>query len=183
MSWQATELFYGAIKIRQSAVDGMTRRTLVKVCQWSVTIRFDAKNKRSIEKIHQISYWSVSSKPFYYIPINLLLNYNFLRYVLSTEVLVNSSNLIILLHSGFLEHWNSQKSVCNIWQRFSCLLDEGIPKICKKLNSHDGFFSYLQNGTANSAHLAALFCPSLVCPQKATVRIQFLPYFWNPLIK
>ena len=51
------------------------------------------------------------------------------------------------------------------------------------MNSHDGFLSYLQNSTANSAHLAAHFCPALVCPQKATVRIQFLPYFWNPLIK
>ena len=65
----------------------------------------------------------------------------------------------ISLHSGFLEHWNSQKSLCNIWQRFSCLLDEGIPKICKKLNSHGGFLSYLQNSTANSAHLAAHFWP------------------------
>ena len=37
--------------------------------------------------------------------------------------------------------------------------------------------------TANSAHLAAYFCPALFCPQKATVKIQFLPYFWNPLIK
>ena len=35
------------------------------------------------------------------------------------------------LHSGFVEHWNSQKSVSNIWQRFSCLLDEWIEKICK----------------------------------------------------
>ena len=43
-------------------------------------------------------------------------------------------------HCGFLEHWNSQKSVCNIWQRFSCLLDEWIEKICKKLFFHDGFF-------------------------------------------
>ena len=91
--------------------------------------------------------------------------------------------LKVPFHRGFLGHWNSQKSVCNVWQRFSCLLDEGIPKICKKLNSHDGFLSYLQNSTANSAHLEAHFCPALVCPQKATVRIQFLPYFWNPLIK
>ena len=90
---------------------------------------------------------------------------------------------ISAIHSGFLEHWNSQKSLCNIWQRFSCLLDEGIPKICKKLSSHGGFLSYLPNSTANSAHLAAHFCPVLVCPQKATVRIQFLPCFWNPLIK
>ena len=87
VSWQATELFYGAIKIRQSAVDGMTRRTLVKVCQWSVTIRFDTKNQRPIEKIHQISYWSVSSEPFYYIPINLVLNYNFLWLYLFLEAL------------------------------------------------------------------------------------------------
>ena len=40
------------------------------------------------------------------------------------------------------------------------------------MNSHDGFLSYLQNSTANSAHLAAHFCPVLVCPPKATVRIQ-----------
>ena len=41
----------------------------------------------------------------------------------------------VTIHSGFLEYWNSKKIVCNIWQRFSRLLDEGIPKICKKLNS------------------------------------------------
>jgi hypothetical protein len=46
-----------------------------------------------------------------------------------------------------------------------------------------GFLSYMQNSTANPAHLAANFCPALVCPQKATVRIQFFPYFWNLLIK
>ena len=81
--------------------------------------------------------------------------------------------------------WNTQKSVWRICQRFSYLLDEGIPKIWKKLNSLDGFMSYLQNSTVNSAHLAARapFCTALVCPKKATVRIQFLSYFWNPLIK
>ena len=30
----------------------------------------------------------------------------------------------------FLEHWNSQKSLCNIQQSFSCPLDEWIGKIC-----------------------------------------------------
>ena len=89
-----------------------------------------------------------------------------------------SEPLGIAYHRGFLELWNSQKSVSNIWPHFSCLLDEGIPKICKKLNSHDGFLSYLQNSTANSAHLAANFCPALVCPQKADVRIQFFPYLF-----
>ena len=63
-------------------------------------------------------------------------------------------------HHGFLERLNSQKSVSNILPHFSCLLDEGIPKIWNKLNSHNGFLSYLQNSTANSAHLAAHFCPA-----------------------
>ena len=116
--------------------------------------------KKIQKKIHDCWFWTIQ-KLFYFFTCIFLMRW----------------------HSGFLEHWNSKKSVCNIWQRFSCLLDEGIPKICKKLNSHDGFLSYLQNSTANSAHLAAHFCPALVCPQKATVRIQFLPYFWNPLIK
>ena len=31
-------------------------------------------------------------------------------------------------HCGFLEHWNSQKSLTKIWQCFSCLLDEGNEK-------------------------------------------------------
>ena len=57
-------------------------------------------------------------------------------------------------HCEFLEYWNTQKSVCRIWQHFSCLLDEGIAKILKKLNFHDGFLSYLQNSTANSACLS-----------------------------
>ena len=79
------------------------------------------------------------------------------------------------IHCKFLEYWNTHKSLCRIWQHFSCLLDEGIPKIWEKLNPHDGCFSYLQNSTANSAHLAAHFCKALVCPRKATMRIQFLP--------
>ena len=39
--------------------------------------------------------------------------------------------------------------------------------------------SYLQNGTANAAYLAAHFCPALVCPQKATVRISSI-FFESP---
>ena len=44
----------------------------------------------------------------------------------------------VFIHREFLEYWNTQKSVWRIWQHFSCLLDEGIPKIWKKLNSHGG---------------------------------------------
>ena len=43
-------------------------------------------------------------------------------------------------HSWFLEHWNSQKSLCNIRHRFSYQLDEWIEKICKKFFFHGGFF-------------------------------------------
>ena len=50
------------------------------------------------------------------------------------------------MHGMFLEWWNRTKSLSSIWQHFSCLLDEGIPKIWKKLNSHDGFLSYLLIG-------------------------------------
>ena len=71
------------------------------------------------------------------------------------------------VQNEFLEYWNTPKSVWTICQRFSCLLHERNPKIWKKLNSDDGFLSYLQNSAANSAHLAAHFCPALVCPQKA----------------
>ena len=59
-------------------------------------------------------------------------------------------------YCGFLEHWNSQKSVCNIWQRFSCLLDEGIPKIWKKLSSHCGFLRADQGMAKNPVGWAEL---------------------------
>ena len=87
------------------------------------------------------------------------------------------------VHSGFLEHWNSQKSVCNIWQRFSCLLDEEIPKIWKKLNSHGGFLRADQGRAKMCCQMGWIGCAILQVAQKAIVRIQFLAYFWNPLIK
>ena len=48
-----------------------------------------------------------------------------------------------VLHGVYLhlEYWNTPKSLCSIWQCFSSLLDEEIAKICKKLNSHDGYLS------------------------------------------
>ena len=45
----------------------------------------------------------------------------------------------VILHSWFLEPWNREKSLCNIWQRFSYLLDEWIAKISKKKFFHGGF--------------------------------------------
>ena len=39
----------------------------------------------------------------------------------------------------FLEWWSTTKSLSNIWQHFSSLLDKRTAKICKKNYSHDGF--------------------------------------------
>ena len=71
----------------------------------------------------------------------------------------------------------NKKSFHHLTMFFSCLLDEMIAKICKKLKSHGGFLSYLQDRTTNPANMAAIFCPALVCPQKAIVGIKFLAYF------
>ena len=75
------------------------------------------------------------------------------------------------------EYWEHKK------ERKTTLLDGGMTKICKKLKSHGGFLSYLIDRTANPAILAAIFCPSLVWPQKAIVAINFLAYFCSPLVK
>ena len=82
-------------------------------------------------------------------------------------------------HGMFLEWWNTTKSISTIWQRFSCLLEIES----KKLKSHGGLLSYLQDRTANLANLAAIFCPALVCPQTAIVGIKVLAYFCSPFVK
>ena len=63
------------------------------------------------------------------------------------------------LRAMFLEWWNRSKSLSSIWQHFSCLLDEGIPKIWK-IEFSQWFLSYLQNRTTNSAH-GRTFSPCL----------------------
>ena len=61
-------------------------------------------------------------------------------YFLSSKAKLFYKAMFFIIHSGFLEHWNSQKSLCNIWKRFSCLIDEWIEKICKKNFFHGGLF-------------------------------------------
>ena len=61
----------------------------------------------------------------------------------------------------FLDWQNTTKSLSS---SFSCLFEEEIAEILKKFN---GFLSYLQDRTAIQAHLAAIYCPVLVCPQKS----------------
>ena len=66
----------------------------------------------------------------------------------------------------FLEWWNTTKNLSKIWQHFSCLLDKGTAKICKKSNSHNGFLradqdrakNYCQIGWIGSHHEISIFC-------------------------
>ena len=87
------------------------------------------------------------------------------------------------LRAMFLEWWNRSKSLSSIWQHFSCLLDEGIPKLWKKLNSHGGFLRADQGRAKMCCPMSWIGCAILQVAQKAIVGIQFLSYFWNPLIK
>ena len=57
------------------------------------------------------------------------------------------------------------------------VVDEAISKMCKKLNFHEGFLSYLLDRTANLDHLVAIYWSVLVSPQKAIVGIKFIPNF------
>ena len=75
------------------------------------------------------------------------------------------------------------KYIFNIWKRFSCLLDVGIPKIWKKLNSHGGFLRADQGKAKMCGQMGWIGSAILQVAQKAIMRIQFLPYFWNALMK
>ena len=93
----------------------------------------------------------------------------------------NSSLVTQGSHRGFLEHWNSQKSVCNIWQRFSCLLDEGIPKIWKKLNCHGCFLRADQGRAKMCCQMGWIGSAIWQVAQIAIVRIQFFIFLKSPL--
>ena len=74
------------------------------------------------------------------------------------EVIMNLVQLTISRYVSRVVKYNKKS-----FQLFSCLMNEWISKICKKLKYHGGFLSYLQDRTANSANLAGCFCPALVC--------------------
>ena len=72
-------------------------------------------------------------------------------------------------HGMFIEQKNTIKSLSNIWQHFSCLLDEGDCKMCNKFHSQKGFFRADQMGQKMTGRWAGL-----VAAQKVIVGIQFL---------
>ena len=76
------------------------------------------------------------------------------------------------LHSMFLEWWNTAKCLSNILQNFSCLIDMGTAKICKKFNFHDCFLRADQGRAKNCCQIGWIGCPILQVAQKATMRFQ-----------
>ena len=61
-------------------------------------------------------------------------------------------------HGMFIEQKNTIKSLSNIWQHFSCLLDEGDCKMCNKFHSQKGFFRADQNGAKNDWQMGWIGC-------------------------
>ena len=71
-------------------------------------------------------------------------------------------DLILPCHGMLLECVVKYKKIFTTYETtFSCLLDEGISKICKKFNFHDGFLRTDQDRAKNAAGwdgLAVLSC-------------------------
>ena len=67
--------------------------------------------------------------------------------------------LIKLPHGMFIVYRveNTVKSLYNIPQFFSCLLDEGIAKICVKVNSHNGFLKVGQDRPSSQLNFLHIF--------------------------
>jgi hypothetical protein len=79
---------------------------------------------------------------------------------------------IFAVHKDFLKSkiYCTTKSLSNICQHFSCLLDMGTAKICKNFNSHDGFLRADQSRAKNRCQIGWIGRPILQVAQKATVR-------------
>ena len=104
-----------------------------------------SKNGHNGSKICQsVSIWFLAptQQDIFYHSLPFFLSYCFID--LFNMFLIISGRVIYrrpeMIHCGFLKHWNSQKSLCNIWQCFSCLLDESIEKKWKKKKFHGGLF-------------------------------------------
>ena len=69
-------------------------------------------------------------------------------------------------HCWYIEPRNREKSLRLIWQRFSCLLDEWIAKIWKKLNSHGGFLRADQGRAKMCCQMGWIGCSFLQVAQK-----------------
>ena len=89
------------------------------------------------------------------------------RYHFHSKILNVSSDISDTVYF----YWSTPKSLSSIWQRFSCLIDEGLQNSSRNLIHTVAFWATLK------ANLAAILCPGLVCPQKANMKMRFLAYF------
>ena len=108
------------------------------------------------------------------------------QFLVNSTLPQNASYPTFTTHCGILEHWNSQKSLTNIQQHFSCRLYEGIAKICKKKKK-----KITMAFSDNQSTLSVLrFIPPVHVHLK-TDNVDYLKkpswkkivYFCNPLIK
>ena len=61
-------------------------------------------------------------------------------------------------------YWSTPKSLSSIWQRFLCLINEGLQNSARNIIHTVAFWAML------TANLAAILCPGLVCPQTANMK-------------
>ena len=123
------------------------------------------------------------------------------HFLCTVSIKLFQKNSKCLLSKMFLEWWSTTKSLSNIWQYFSCLLDEGIAEICMKFYSHVVFWggacrprqdtrflpggldylSYLA-GSSNSHHeISISSCIFLHSPQH--VDMKKIAKCWNNFLR
>ena len=99
-------------------------------------------------------------------------------------LIINDDN-----HCKFMVLKNTTKSLSNIWESFSSILDVGIAKICKQFNSLVGFLTPFwgqhKTGQKSAAEWAELAVLSILQePQKLLLwEFNLLDYLGNSLIK
>ena len=80
-----------------------------------------------------------------------------------------------------LEWWNTTKTLSNIWQSFSCLLDEGNEKNTRNFIVT---MAFLRTKIGQKCcQMGWIGCPILHVALKAIMGFQLLAYFCNLLIK
>ena len=127
-------------------------------CQTVALMTMSIRKKRD-----NFKYWLLDvglfKKPREIRNLNLTM-WKWQTFVSPLQVRILIRNPYLHSHRGFLEHWNSQKSVCNIWQCFSCLLD-WFQKYGRNWILTVAFWGQTKAGqkcAARWAELAVLFC-------------------------
>ena len=86
-------------------------------------------------------------------------------------LIINDDN-----HCRFMVSRNTTKSLSNIWQKFSFLLDEGIAKICKKFNSLVGFLRAAQGWAKKCCWISWIGCVIYLAGSSKSYRVNWI--YW-----